>query len=242
MDEYASVAEPAAPRTVPWTLRDIGKALIFPAILFLLGLYTVISGGADYDEEYTSAELIAALALGIAFAAFLLFISWWFSVHKYGAALRDLGVITRWRGGWWLPPGIFVAALGLVALYSGLLEVLGVDVSTDLPEDMLDDPVILVLTVVNVVVLAPVVEETFFRGFLFGGLRNRMRPLLAAFASGLIFGVLHLGNPGTIVNVAPVTLIGMMFALAYYWSGSIIPGMIAHFLFNAMSIAIQASL
>ena len=40
-------------------------------------------------------------------------------------------------------------------------------------------------------VLAPMVEELVFRGFLFGGLRPWIHPLLAAVISGAIFGALH---------------------------------------------------
>jgi membrane protease YdiL (CAAX protease family) len=84
--------------------------------------------------------------------------------------------------------------------------------------------------------MAPLMEEVFFRGFIFGGLRDRWGWVFAAVVSGLLFGVAHIGNPGSLLVVAPIAGVGALFAWGYNWSGSLVGPIIAHLLFNTMSI------
>jgi len=106
-----------------------------------------------------------------------------------------------------------------------------------LPEDVFNNPFALPLAGVLALVAAPLAEETFFRGFLFPGLRNRWGTLRAALASGLLFALLHF-NVGSIV---PFTVIGMLLAWAYVVSGSLWMAIGAHFAFNAISFLITVA-
>ena len=47
---------------------------------------------------------------------------------------------------------------------------------------------------VLVAVVAPIVEEFFFRGFIFGALRNWRGMWPAAILTGLVFGAIHAGS------------------------------------------------
>jgi membrane protease YdiL (CAAX protease family) len=98
-----------------------------------------------------------------------------------------------------------------------------------------------VLVLLVGVVMAPCVEELFFRGFLFGTYREH-KPLWVAYgASGLIFAVLHL-DPN---NMAPtqmaalaigIFVLGTLLAFTYQRTGSLLPGMLAHALNNAVGL------
>ncbi|NOZ00325.1 MAG: CPBP family intramembrane metalloprotease [Deltaproteobacteria bacterium] len=85
-----------------------------------------------------------------------------------------------------------------------------------------------VLMLLSVSVLAPMFEEPLFRGFLYGRLRQRMRPVPAAALSGLIFGAAHM----SLVNMLPLAAIGFTLALAYEKSRDLATPMIAHGLWN----------
>ncbi|MDO8612058.1 MAG: CPBP family intramembrane metalloprotease, partial [Dehalococcoidia bacterium] len=85
--------------------------------------------------------------------------------------------------------------------------------------------------------LAPVMEETFFRGFLFGGLRGRWGVFFAALSTGFLFALAHV-DP---LLYIPFTAVGMIFAWGYVYSGSILASMIAHLLFNAISFGLAVS-
>ena len=111
-------------------------------------------------------------------------------------------------------------------------------------QDELADSLALELTPAPVVglyiatcVIAPIAEETFFRGFVFGGLRAHWPFWAAALVSSLIFGSVHLTTgPAAIPLLA---LLGVCFAYLYERSGSLWPAVIAHALNNALALTMQ---
>lgn len=79
------------------------------------------------------------------------------------------------------------------------------------------------------VIMAPLVEEFIFRGFLFKSFCNRWSPLTAAAISSLIFAVAHgYSLPGTVST----TLFGMICCALYHRTGSLWPSIIMHSLWN----------
>src|SRR5205814_2573064 len=88
------------------------------------------------------------------------------------------------------------------------------------------------LTVVLIPLAVPIAEETLFRGFFFGGLRRRMPRIPAALLSGLVFGAAH--APTGPAAIPPLAVLGLIFALLYEKTGSLVPGMILHSLNNSV--------
>jgi len=80
-------------------------------------------------------------------------------------------------------------------------------------------------------VLAPLTEETIFRGFLFKAFVNRWRPFMAAVVSSLLFAVIHCYSLSGFVQV---TILGLLFAGLYHRTGSLWPGMLAHAMINLL--------
>ncbi len=84
-------------------------------------------------------------------------------------------------------------------------------------------------------ILAPIVEEIVFRGFLFAGLRQRYHLGVAAVVSGAIFGGIHL-QPFAF----PVLfLLGVLLALLYDRTGSLWAPILMHFCINALAVLAQ---
>jgi membrane protease YdiL (CAAX protease family) len=77
-------------------------------------------------------------------------------------------------------------------------------------------------------VLAPLCEETLFRGFLYANLRRSMGVLPAMFFSAFLFAAFHL-DVGAFI---PLFTLGCVFALTFEKNKSIVPSMIAHGLWN----------
>lgn len=97
-----------------------------------------------------------------------------------------------------------------------------------LPERPL--PLHLAITGVAVILAAPVGEELFFRGFLFGSLRGRMGFGGAASISGAVFAVTHY-----IPLLMPLFfVVGLGLAWVYERRGSLWTCMVAHAAFNAV--------
>jgi membrane protease YdiL (CAAX protease family) len=79
------------------------------------------------------------------------------------------------------------------------------------------------------VIVAPLVEEFIFRGFLFKAFCNRWRPLTAAAISSVIFAVVHgYSLPGTV----SIALFGMICCALYHRTGSLWSSIILHSLWN----------
>lgn len=90
------------------------------------------------------------------------------------------------------------------------------------------------IQVLLIVVLAPISEETCFRGMLFGGLRERLPRVAAALIAGTIFGGLHALTGVT--AVPPLIVFGFLLSLLYEKTGSIIPGILLHMLNNSVAL------
>lgn len=88
------------------------------------------------------------------------------------------------------------------------------------------------LAIPAVSVVAPIVEETFFRGFIYGWMRRHLNVPVAAILSGCFFGLVHF-QP---VIFVPLSVLGAGLALLYEYSGSLLPGMIVHGVFNLVEI------
>jgi hypothetical protein len=87
-----------------------------------------------------------------------------------------------------------------------------------------------VLLFLLICVVAPVVEEMIFRGFIYAGLRRRMSVFGAVIASALLFALMH-NNPEALL---PIGLIGIVLAALYERNRSIVPSIICHALNNTL--------
>jgi membrane protease YdiL (CAAX protease family) len=139
------------------------------------------------------------------------------------------------------------AALGIAtffvfsAVYAAIVHP---DVKQRVTEELGADqgPVGLILAGVVVVMLAPVFEELFFRGFLYRALRSSLRPAFAAAIVGVVFGLIHWapgGAQGGLV-VPPLAALGFIFCIVYERTGSLYPVIAMHALNNAVAYGAQA--
>jgi membrane protease YdiL (CAAX protease family) len=89
---------------------------------------------------------------------------------------------------------------------------------------------------VLVIVLAPVVEEFFFRGFMYRALRTRMGVLAAAAVDGGLFGLIHATSG---IDAVPVLcVLGFAFCLVYERTGSLYPVIALHAFNNALAYGV----
>jgi membrane protease YdiL (CAAX protease family) len=91
------------------------------------------------------------------------------------------------------------------------------------------------LGVVLVVLVTPIGEEVFYRGFLFGGLRGRMGFWGAALISGGLFGLSHLAGGAVLVPL--LFVFGLTQAFLYERRRSLVAPIAAHAMFNLIGFA-----
>lgn len=232
----AAPERPEAPVRAPWTIGDILKALIIPGALVLLNVIPAIFTDVN-DQDYDATSLTAAFIVGIVLEAVLLASVLFFTVRKYRVSLAAIGLRKPERGSWWLPILLLAAAWGMLLIYAVVLAGIGVELEGDVPEETYESAGPIITLALLSLVAAPFVEEVFFRGFVFGGLRGRWGVGLGIAVSGALFGAAHLGNPGGLLIFVPISLIGMLFAWGYFYSASLTASIIAHLLFNLVSYA-----
>jgi sodium transport system permease protein len=89
-------------------------------------------------------------------------------------------------------------------------------------------------------ITAAVTEELFFRGYLFAALRMRSGPLVAIGVTALLFGVAHvfLGGALGLERLLPSTLLGLVLGLVCWVSGSVLPGMLLHVVYNTALVVL----
>lgn len=96
-------------------------------------------------------------------------------------------------------------------------------------KQLLDAP--LWVTLISVSVFAPFFEEWLCRGMIMRGLLGRMSPFAAITVSAAFFAVIHL-NPWQAI---PAFILGLLFGLVYYKTGSLKLTMMMHCVNNTMA-------
>ena len=89
-----------------------------------------------------------------------------------------------------------------------------------------------VFGIISIAIMAPLVEELLFRGAIQGYmLRKGMKPLHAILIASAIFGIVHM-NP---IQIPFAFAIGLIFGWLYYRTGSVVPGIVGHFINNSIA-------
>lgn len=223
---------------VLWGPREIAQALgiLLAGLVFAMAVVFVasaVSGAALSNAQVTGLGLILTFFLD----AGLFGLAAGFSVLKYRLSWHALGFRSLALDRSWIPAVTVISVFLIVASYGLLVQLIGVDKlvpKASFGSDVLDNHTLVALAGVLAVLLAPVVEETFFRGFVFGGLAQRFGFFWGALGSGLLFSLAH----GQLTTLVPFTLVGMLFAGVYAYTGSLWTSIAAHFTWNLISFAL----
>lgn len=209
----------------PWTPKDVIWALVL-SISWIVAL-SLLGGLAQFAGLPIDPSLIVVIG-----TLFLLAPVWYFSIHKYGAKWADLGL----RGFQPKAVGLGCGLMGLSFLfnmiYAAILGVFGLQIQPDIAPMFQDTGFPLILLFGGAIV-APVVEEIFFRGFVFAGLRKNWSWPKAALASAGLFAVAHVIP----TSILPIFILGAIFAFLYQVSGSVWPAILMHMLTNTFALS-----
>jgi len=92
---------------------------------------------------------------------------------------------------------------------------------------------VLLFLTIFVSVFGPIIEEMFFRGFMYSAIKKRFGILMGAFLSASIFSILHTN----IVGFLPIMTLGLLLAYLYEKTGSLVAPIIVHIIHNSVIIA-----
>lgn len=240
LDDANAYAGPFNGGRIDWTLRDVVFALLwFLALLIVLPIpivvpFAVISGDVESSWSFFG-NLLGSGVAQIGFVATAAFFSW----RKYGGSWARLGFrAPTWSTGGWALVAV-VAAVSLGAGYGGLIEWLDIEqlkseCDDQIPEEILDNAWLMVMTGVIVIGFAPICEETLFRGLVFTGMTKAWGVVAAIAVSGIVFASAHISLAWHKTFV-PIFIIAAVFAAVYYKSGNIWSTIAAHAIFNTIS-------
>lgn len=154
-------------------------------------------------------------------------------VQLYGLnRLRPIGVFGWTVGGLPIIYGFFIAgAIVWVALFKDAWGG-GDEQLQEVVRQLRDAPdaTLRVVILFSAVVVAPLVEELIFRGFLYPVLKRFSDRFFAAVVSALIFSVVH----GNIPGLFPLFMLGLALVLVYELSGCLWVPVALHAVFNGV--------
>ncbi|MFT4048575.1 MAG: type II CAAX endopeptidase family protein [Solirubrobacterales bacterium] len=220
-------------------LAFFGGFFVSQVMVLLLGALWMLVSGMKFDalNDDSSFILVASALNELVFIA----AAFWIARMTGPASLRDFGLR---RSRFWPTVGkmaiVLFAYFLMLAIYNAIVNLAPDDAPDKLGAG--DSNTHMLFFALLVAVLAPIAEEFFFRGFVFRALRNAMGVVAAAIVSGLLFGAMHIDSTSTdrLLQVIPLAVLGVSFALLYNWSGTLYAPIALHATNNAIAVAAYA--
>jgi membrane protease YdiL (CAAX protease family) len=221
---------------IRWSTREFLPVALAPFGLVLFAYYLVFGFlGWDSDAGGVVVTATQQIALLLPVAVY---------VRRTRGSLAPLGLR---RGGWKLADVFAGIGAGLGAVVAGTIVILitiaivravtGHEPSTSSALDDTSGPW-LVLNAMMAVLLAPICEEVYFRGFLFQGLRGRMRSVWAAALSSAFFAFVHV-EP---IRFFGLAVMGMILASVFEHRRTLVSSMAAHATVNIVAVVLLFAL
>ncbi|MGH2926521.1 MAG: CPBP family glutamic-type intramembrane protease [Solirubrobacterales bacterium] len=220
--------------------RTWGPARVALGILSLL-VITVVEVGVVSIFDPGLNSLAARLVTQAILAITLVGVAFAFTADK-GRGIAPpsaLGLRRPLRSPYKVAAGAYLGYVVIAVAYSTLVHPEQRDITTDLGFG--HGVFGAVAAGLLIVVAAPISEEIFFRGFIFGGLRKRLPFVGAALIAAAIFGLFHYTGAGSIAVVPQLAFLGFALCWVYEETGSIYPTMAIHALNNAVAFILLVS-
>jgi membrane protease YdiL (CAAX protease family) len=231
----------ALPETA-WNGWDVFHAFVFflfiEAFLFFAQSAYLAFAGFDGHNAPDPLLLISSLLRDLFVALFV----WAMVKRRYRQGSQELGLrFQKWTAHARTGVVAYIGVVPVLFLVFILLGTLMKKLAYEPPpqnvvEMYLKDstaPYLIPLTFF-VAILGPVMEEVFFRGFAYKGLRRRFGIWGGAAITSCLFASLHM-NAAAFV---PIFVLGMFLTALYEISGSLVPSITAHVLHNTIMVAL----
>jgi len=221
-EKQVPVEKEAQTYSVPWSVGDTWLGVV---LLILLSVGMVVAVLMGINAQFM--QNIGVLFLEMIYILPIALIFLWRRIHwKYlGFGKFTLDVIG-------IGCGLLIGGYAIIIAHNALLYAFGIDAQGDQIFEIFDQLESPVWFFITGAVIAPIVEEIFFRGFLFQGFRQKYGWMPAVFLSSAIFGAAHL-DP---VSLIPTFVLGCVLAYVYHRSNSVWPGILFHAAINSFSL------
>jgi membrane protease YdiL (CAAX protease family) len=231
----------ARPGDVPWNGATALLALavaVAGVLLLVLALGLSGLGSAQQTESATSSGALSALVSTVIVDSWFIGVAWWHSLRRFAlsAASWGFGRLER-RSLLLVPVGLALAYVALVVSSLAYSRLFGTPPEQNILKDFPHTGPGIALFALTAIVVAPVFEETFFRGFLFQGFSRSWGPVGGALASAGLFALAH----QQLSVFAPFFALGLVLDWVFYRSGSLWTNVAVHASFNCVSVLFWAA-
>ncbi len=212
------------------TRREILGSVLFIALLMGGLLLLVGVASAFWQLPPLSITLLVS-----ACEAVLLLPPWLIIIRGHRGTWAHLGFRGFHPGYLLLAGGLLFVSFVINLLWSLLLAPFGLATQPEVLPIFGGGPQGLLLALVAGSLIAPLAEETFFRGFLFANLREHQGPLRAMGTTALLFALFHL----TPTAFVPLFFLGCFLAFLYHLSDSLLPSILLHATMNTLALTLS---
>ena len=223
-----------SPPRAKWNMWDVCKV----AILFLFFGYIIILSEASLSRFFHIFRadnfriMINSSILDTLAVVFILY----FTVNQYKEDLTALGISLKN-----FLKNIFYGIVGYIALVPVLILILIVtaiiiNVTKYVPprqpvvELFLKEKGLAFLTYSGLfaAIVGPIIEELFFRGFMYGALKKHIGIFWSMMATAAVFAALH----AHLVGFIPIMALGILLAYLYEKTGTLVSSITVHMIHN----------
>ena len=210
--EFPDGADPA-PRWPAWFAPAgfLGGFAITLVVSVIAGIVAAAAGPDNGDEMPPELLLVLTVLQGLILCGTAIFLA--SRIQRPKAWHFGLRRARFWRSVGWATVGL-LAFFAFAIIYSQLVTPEGEQsVTEDLGAD--ESTAKMILAGIVVIVVAPIGEEFFFRGFFYRALRSRLGILAAAAIDGVVFGLIHFSGSDTLELIPVLAFLGFVFCLVY---------------------------
>lgn len=221
-----------------WNLVDVLKVmLLFYTFAYLfLSFQGKLAKTFGFFKDENLRFILEATVLDAAGIVFVLN----FVILIYRQNLSTIGItLKNWLKNVWygvvgylaIIPILFVTLLATAVIISAFKLRPPVQPIVDMFMKEKNVPV-LIYSTIFAGIFGPIMEEIFFRGFMYKALKRKIGVLWSILATAFIFSVLHVHW----VGLVPIMVLGVLLAYLYEKTGSLVPSITVHIMHNMASV------
>jgi membrane protease YdiL (CAAX protease family) len=227
---------------VPFTVLDSGLMIVWTLLAqILVAVLATVVGvldlGTDLADQPVHVLSVTIVGQSLTLVGLMAYLQ-----ARGALTWRLLGPVRPRIRHVWMGAGLGLTGLLMVLVLGAMInEWLG---PFDAPEQFalqVSDASILVLmlSIVTAVIMAPLVEEVVFRGMLFQTIRSRLGLSAAIVIQALVFAYIHIEVVGSPPAIVGLVALGLWFAAIFHRVGSLVVAISAHAFYNLAVVAIQ---
>jgi membrane protease YdiL (CAAX protease family) len=231
-------------RKFKWMIKDVFNVFIATFVIeFALFIFLQLIDIGGLISIVNGIPVLSGLIFFLIYllqVAGMLFPLWYFVIRKYASTYEDFSF--EWIGSiktllWVLVSYIFYIGLSIfiIMLFSTLgIGLFGFEPTKSLFEIFGKDIAGFTFAFLIAVVIAPFVEELFFRGFVLQTLAKKISPFWGVVLTALIFASVHF----EFQSIMPLLILSVVLNVLYIKTKSIWPGIVFHIMNNSIAFII----